>query len=776
MCSPLRDALRRKMICLSSFALLMVLNSNVPAGFLDDPSLVIYYSFDSVTDIVADQSGNGHDGVVIGEIRVETDGRFNGAANFARGSYLDLDGPLFSAEDIPTSGITLAAWVKCENTGGHHAIFNARSSDATWVIHPELRSNRQFRWMLRSYGNNTIFDIRAGSVSWYEWLHFAGTYDKVTGKATLYINGEVVREENVTSPRDIAGDWGRGARVGYNVDNARPFTGLMDDFFLFKRALPQTEILDVMEGSMAPTPTRNVYYVDDDATGKNDGSSWANAYVYLQDALADANSAQKPVEIRVAQGTYTPDCGNGYIRGDIEAKFFLKTGVTLKGGFAGIGADDPNAWDHNIYKTVLSGDLKGNDERLLENFIENSDHVIWCIDGDSSAVLDGFTITGGYAVDRVGGGLLNYNASPTVRRCVFFDNYASNGGGMGNRYSSPTVSECTFSGNLAPYGGGGMYNDYSHPSVESCVFYDNWTWYLGGGGMYCGGDDPNITNCIFIDNSAPFGGGMYNAAANPTIINCTFSNNNGGAWGGGMQNDAGANPRVTNCILWGDIPDEISFPGTGEVTYSNVQGGWAGTGNINRDPKFADSEGRLSAGSPCIDAGNNDAVSSDITTDLDGNSRIINGTVDMGAYEFGSSPPGPSADPLAEALDTTLGFTTGGYEDWFSQTDTYYQGYDAAQSGGITDDQESLLQTTVSGARTISFFWKVSSEGNYDCLEFYIDGTLEGQISGSEDWHEMTYDITDSGSHTLEWRYFKDSSMGRGDDCGWVDKVEWLSN
>jgi len=524
---------------------------------------------------------------------------------------------------------------------------------------------------------------------------------------------------------------------------------------------------------------RDVYYVDANARGNNDGSSWANAYVYLQDALADANEAQKPVEIRVAQGTYTPDCGRGYSRGDKQAKFLLKSGITIKGGFAGAGDEDPNAWDHHVYETVLSGDLSGNDERLLENFVENSDHVIWCIEEDATAVLDGFTITGGYATDRVGGGLLNYHANPTIRRCVFFDNYASQGGGMANRYSSPTVTDCTFDGNLAPNGGGGMYNDYGHPIVESCVFYDNWTWYLGGGGMYCGGDDPIITNCLFTNNRAPFGGGMYNAAANPTLINCTFSYNQGGAWGGGMQNDAGSNPIVTNCILWGDIPDEISFSGTGTVTYSNVQGGWPGIGNMDRDPKFADHEGRLSASSPCINAGNNDALSSDITTDLDGNPRIINGTVDMGAHEFGgtgpSPTPGPSADSLVEALDTTLSFTTGGDENWFSQSATYYHDGDAAQSGSITDDQESWMQTSVNGAGTVSFYWMVSSEGNYDCLEFYIDDTLQDKISGSEDWHNMTYEITGSGLHTLEWRYFKDGSMSSGDDCGRVDYVEWVS-
>ncbi len=136
-------------------------------------------------------------------------------------------------------------------------------------------------------------------------------------------------------------------------------------------------------------------------------------------------------------------------------------------------------------------------------------------------------------------------------------------------------------------------------------------------------------------------------------------------------------------------------------------------------------------------------------------------------------PLTPDTNPLSEALDTILSFTTGGSADWFSQSETYYDDYDAVQSGSITHDQESWLQTSVNGAGTVSFYWMVSSEGNYDCLEFYIDSTLQDQISGSEDWYNMTSEITGSGLHTLEWRYSKDGSMSRGDDCGWVDYVEW---
>jgi hypothetical protein len=230
---------------LSNGEILYLAGERAEAG---DPSLSIYYTFDEVSDVVADQSGNGLDGVVVGDVTADAEGMLVGAAKFANAGYLDLDGANVPAEDIPTTGMTLAAWIKCEDTGDHHAIFNARASDETWVVHPEARSDGTFRWLLRSYGGTTMFDIRAGVVTWGEWEHFAGTYDEASAKATLTINGEVVSEMDVASPADIAGDWGMGARVGKNIDDARPFTGLMDEFRLFTRALSQDEIVDMMAG------------------------------------------------------------------------------------------------------------------------------------------------------------------------------------------------------------------------------------------------------------------------------------------------------------------------------------------------------------------------------------------------------------------------------------------------------------------------------------------------------------------------------------------------
>ncbi|MGD2087599.1 MAG: M4 family metallopeptidase [Candidatus Aminicenantes bacterium] len=132
----------------------------------------------------------------------------------------------------------------------------------------------------------------------------------------------------------------------------------------------------------------------------------------------------------------------------------------------------------------------------------------------------------------------------------------------------------------------------------------------------------------------------------------------------------------------------------------------------------------------------------------------------------------PLADPIAEALDYPgLTFTLSGNADWFSQTTTTYYGGDAAQSGDIGNNQTSTMETTISGVTAVKFYWRVSSESNYDYLRFYIDGVEQNSISGSTSWAQRTYTVS-SGTHTLEWSFTKDYSVSSGSDCGWVDKLE----
>lgn len=213
-----------------------------------DPDLILYFDYEDFDGETAiDMSGNARNGVVKGNVSLEHDGERGNAAHFERGSYIDLDGENWPEELTPRSGMTVSAWVHVKAVADQ-AIFNARASDATWLVHPEIRGDGNYRWLLRSDGGAGIFDIRGGVAKADEWVHYAGTYNG--SEAALYINGEMVGSQAAKGL--IAKDWGMGARVGYNIDNNRPFNGWMDDLNLWKRGLTEEEVRTVMEFGPLP--------------------------------------------------------------------------------------------------------------------------------------------------------------------------------------------------------------------------------------------------------------------------------------------------------------------------------------------------------------------------------------------------------------------------------------------------------------------------------------------------------------------------------------------
>ena len=358
----------------------------------------------------------------------------------------------------------------------------------------------------------------------------------------------------------------------------------------FKTLLVMTVILLGFGCTIAAGGT---IYVDASASGSNDGSSWADAYNNLQDALAVAQDGN---DIWVAEDTYKP-AGPG---GSRTATFQLISGVEIYGGFAG-GESTLGERDWQTNETILSGDLNGNDVGFTNNG-ENSYHVVTGSWTEPNAVLDGFTITGGNAngsaPDNWGGGMYNFNfgSSPTVTNCTFSGNSAGDvgdggGGGMYNFFkSNPTVTNCTFSGNSVdfPNTGGGMYNEDSSPTVTSCTFSGNSAG--SGGGMYNRNSSrPTVTDCNFSGNS---GSGMSNKAnSNPTVTNCMFSGN----LGSGMSNTTNSSPTVTNCTFSGNSTAAVgggmcngssSSPTVTNCTFSGNSAGNVGGGmyNNNSDP------------------------------------------------------------------------------------------------------------------------------------------------------------------------------------------------
>jgi predicted outer membrane repeat protein len=325
--------------------------------------------------------------------------------------------------------------------------------------------------------------------------------------------------------------------------------------------------------------------VDADAAGANNGTSWADAYKFLQDALTDANSSEKPVEIRVAQGVYKPDKStaepNG--TGDREAAFQLISGVTLKGGYAGFSQPDPNWRDIDLYETILSGDLAGNDLDVNDVWdlwnepsrAENSYHVVTGSGTDETAVLEGFTITNGYA-DRVelenqarGGGVYTNSGSPTVMNCAVSGNYGVIGGGMCNVGGNPLVANCRFIMNWSS-AGGGLCNMKSSPTVSNCAFSANYG--SDGGGVYNERGSPNIINCTLGKNTAQSGGGMYNMNSRPAVTGCTFSANSSMYSGGAIYCRYQSSLTIKNSIIednWSNRGGGIFCDGRSSVTIEN---------------------------------------------------------------------------------------------------------------------------------------------------------------------------------------------------------------
>lgn len=445
--------------------------------------------------------------------------------------------------------------------------------------------------------------------------------------------------------------------------------------------------------------SRTVYYVDRRAKGSQNGTSWTDAFTDLQSALAAAPSF---CEIRVARGTYRPDSWSDLYPGDQTSTFKLKTGVTLKGGFAGVGSSNPNQRDVLVHETVLSGDLLGNDDasvirsRLVGHAsrADNCHHVVTAVNTSSTAVLDGFTIQGGHAfgssspgASTYGGGLYIDGASPVIRNCLIAGNAAAfYGGGIYCRGDcAPTFIDCVLADNWSAWRGGGMYKDWgSRVTMERCLISNNSTVYDGGGIANHTEGELVLSNCILSGNlctglDSGRGGAIYCSFAQVTLNHCTLAGNFA-TFGAGLacasSNEPGSSDvDVRNSIIW-DLGDSVWIGDSSivQIAYSDVQGGWSGQGNLDADPRFVDAgrwddrstpreptddtwfdgDYRLAWDSPCVDAGDPSESLVPNAKDFGGRSRRSGVAVDMGAYEQRNEPP------IADAGPDVAGFSIDG--------------------------------------------------------------------------------------------------------------------
>jgi parallel beta-helix repeat protein/predicted outer membrane repeat protein len=298
--------------------------------------------------------------------------------------------------------------------------------------------------------------------------------------------------------------------------------------------------------------------------------------------------------------------------------FEVNTAASEGGGMFNFSSSSPTLTDTTFYSNTAA------EGGGMHNYSSSSPHLTDVTFNDNTA-------------SSRGGGMYNYlNSSPTLTRATFSANSATNeGGGMYNfTDSSPIIMDVIFSGNSASYGGGMFNQQYGNPTLTNCTFSDNTAGF--GGGIYNKyQSSPTLKNCVFSSNTANQGGGLHNYdQSSPHLWNVTLYSNSAGQYGGGIYNDLNSNPLLINSILWGNTSQIYNITGSSPlVTYSDIQGGYAGTGNINLNPLFADPANdnlRPRAGSPVINAGTNSGCP---TSDMDGNPRPFGATCDMGAYE-----------------------------------------------------------------------------------------------------------------------------------------------
>lgn len=416
--------------------------------------------------------------------------------------------------------------------------------------------------------------------------------------------------------------------------------------------------------------TADILYVNPlGGSSPRNGSSWANGFPTLQEGLAAAEAGD---QIYVAEGTYYPDqlAVNVGTNSRTES-FALETGVEIYGGFPSPGGSTFAERDPVRYRTILSGDVT-QDDLIDQELTTNSYHVL-VADGNrpsgtgADGYLEGFTITGGYADSStvsngdIGGGLLIVNgAKPTLVNCFFERNFAADGGGAIAAIGSDFTSEnCLFEQNTSNEDGGAIYaSDNSSATISACTFRANQA--SNGGAIAAEESSPTLENCDFTGNVASnVGGALFNNdGSDSSLLNCTFQGNAAGNEGGAIFN-LSSSPFIRNSIIWGNASDgdlatqDSSVGGTPDTVpfyfHSLVEGNdgsGSGSGNLNgkqasNAPRFLNEvnpleaptlrgDSRLLPGSPALDAGFNGLAT---TTDRMENTRIVNSTIDLGAFE-----------------------------------------------------------------------------------------------------------------------------------------------
>lgn len=328
------------------------------------------------------------------------------------------------------------------------------------------------------------------------------------------------------------------------------------------------------------------FFVKHDAIGKNDGSSWADAYTDLQSVL-DLRINEE-IEIWIAEGTYYPTKS---IDSDPRKKsFIVNRFIEFYGGFKG---NESKLEERNpkIYKSILSGDIgiKGDSSDNCFNIMQ-----IFVSSNESKVVLDGLTFTGGNANGKnnfgTGGGILLKSTEVDISNCTFSDNHAGAGGAIHNQFGNLKIIDCSFTQNIAYSSGGALYLSNSKLFVSNCTFNLN---IAGAGSAICNiyMDTTNILLCEFVKNESKNGtiysgensfsiiddckfrfnksqrgAAIYISSSHAKINNCTFFQNESELFGTAIFLN-NSNSEIDRCIFDGNY-SKANNPFSGAAIYT----------------------------------------------------------------------------------------------------------------------------------------------------------------------------------------------------------------
>lgn len=512
----------------------------------------------------------------------------------------------------------------------------------------------------------------------------------------------------------VGGDYSTSA-TSFGTDQGlnSAITGVTTDLIGNNRI--ENSVVDLGPYESAPCPS--IIYVNAIAAGANDGSTWANAFLDLQDALALARSLGCVQEIWVAAGLYNPHPSDRTIYYD------LVNDVDMYGGFPNTGNPTMTDRDASVHSTVLSGEINS-----LSTRTDNSYHVFRAHFFSNYTIFDGFDIESAYYKITS-----NPNSSPTsygaarwrgpgrISNCTFTLNFSFYYAGA-LEATGVELEKCTFQNNEAPFYGGALVTR-DNVIVKSCRFLANGSSV--GGGLFIGGES-EYYNCLFKSNFVrthqywncitgnPFsdefaqGGAVhhdpYVFSSSPSgpikIVNSSFYGNYGVNAQGGTFSTEDAGPgnqlQFYNCIIRNSTVSgnqcedpfgsgSFNAPCQGPIGTSGTPGGRVDFFDCNvqstnssqfyfflnanfygntqtANPQFNNpgaNDFRLQSSSPSINAGNSANVPVFITTDISGNVRIDGSSVDMGCYENfpGSQQRVAYVNPIATGANNGSSWT-----------------------------------------------------------------------------------------------------------------------